>query len=75
MGKAVNALISVKSNKDRRAELEKEYLRPKNCNVKVLWLNKEIGMLTGEMPNATDLNLQIIQRYLATGWIPLVQIA
>lgn len=35
LGKVVNAIITVKFNKDRMAELEKQFLRRKNCNVKV----------------------------------------
>ncbi|XP_062566914.1 uncharacterized protein LOC134229224 [Saccostrea cucullata] len=75
LAKAVNAAISVRSDKEAMTELQKQYARPENCNLKVPCVNKEIWDVMGKNAHAVDLNLQIIQKSIATGLIPLVQMA
>ncbi|XP_061186409.1 uncharacterized protein LOC133194473 [Saccostrea echinata] len=75
LAKAINAAISVKSNKEAMTELEKQYARPENGNLKVPRVNKEIWYVMEKNAHAVDLNLEIIQKSIATGLIPLVQMA
>lgn len=76
LGKAVNAAISIKSSKESMVDLEKKYDRPENCNLlKVPRVNKEIWDAMNKQAHSDDLTLQVIQKSLATGMIPLVQMA
>ncbi|XP_061177945.1 uncharacterized protein LOC133186704 [Saccostrea echinata] len=76
LGKAVNAAISIKTSKESMVELEKKYDRPDSCNLlKVPRVNKEIWDAMNKQAHSEDLTLQVIQKSLATGIIPLVQMA
>ena len=68
--------MSVKSSKESMNELEKKYERPENCNMlNVPRVNKEIWDAMNEQAHTDDLNLQVVQKSLATGMISLVQMA
>lgn len=77
LGKAVNAAISIKSGKESMVKLEKKYERPENCNLlKVPHVKKkDIGCYKKKQAHSDDFNLRVIKKSLATGMIPLVQMA
>lgn len=77
LGKAVNAAISIKSGKESMVKLEKKYERPENCNLlKVPHVKKKIlDAIKKKQAHSDDFNLRVIKKSLATGMIPLVQMA
>lgn len=76
LGKAVNAAISIKSGKESMVKLEKKYERPENCNLlKVPHVKKKILDAIKKQAHSDDFNLRVIKKSLATGMIPLVQMA
>lgn len=57
-------------------DLERRYDSPENCNLlKVLLVNKEVWDAINKQAHSDDLTLQVIQKSLATGLIPLAQMA
>lgn len=77
LGKSVNAAISIKSGKESMVKLEKKYERPENCNLlKVPHVKKKIlDAIKKKQAHSDDFNLRVIKKSLATGMIPLVQMA
>ena len=62
LSKAVNAALSVKSNKDCNNDLSKKYLRPHNCDLMVIpKINKEIWEAIPTQAHSSDLYLQDIK--------------
>lgn len=57
-------------------KLEKKYERPENCNLlKVPHVKKKILDAIKKQAHSDDFNLRVIKKSLATGMIPLVQMA
>lgn len=77
LGKSVNAAISIKSGKESMVKLEKKYERPENCNLlKVPHVKKKIlDAIKKKQAHSDDFNIRVIKKSLATGMIPLVQMA
>ena len=76
LSKAVNAALSVKSNKDCINDLSKKYLRPNNCDLMVVpKVNKEIWEAIPRQAHSSDVYLQDIQKSLLSGLVPIVEIA
>ena len=70
--KAVNAALTVKSNKDSLAEIGKKYLRPDNVtNLCAPKCNKEIWNVVKGNAHTKDLALQEVQKYFALGLTPI----
>ena len=76
LAKAVNAALTIKSNKDTISDIGKKYLRPENasylCAPKC---NREIWNAVGNFAHSKDLSLQEIQKFLALGLVPIVNLA
>lgn len=76
LSKAVNAALSVKSNKDCILDLSKKYLRPENCDLMVVpKVNKEIWDVIPRQAHSSDVFLQEIQKSLISGLVPVVEMA
>lgn len=76
LAKALNAALTVKSDKDSINNIGKKYLRPENvtylCPPKV---NKEIWGPINHFAHSKDLAMQEVQKYLALGLSPIVNMA
>lgn len=76
LAKAVNAAVSIKSNKESMQDIAKRQLRPENCTYLCApRVNKEIWEAVGKQAHSNDLNLQEIQKSMALGMVPIVKLA
>ncbi|XP_062591612.1 uncharacterized protein LOC134253118 [Saccostrea cucullata] len=76
LAKAVNAALSVKSSKETMNDIGKKYNRPENCTLlKVPRVNKEIWDVLGKQAHSSDLSFLEIQKSLAQGLVPIVNLA
>ena len=64
--------MTIKSDKDAVSKKGKQYLRPENVNFKC---NKEIWNAVGNNAHSKDLALQEVQKFLALGLTPIINIA
>ena len=76
LAKAVNAAVSVRSNKDSLKTIEDRYFRPENCNYLCSpRVNSEVWRVMPRNAHTNDVSLQEIQKVLATGMVPIIQTA
>ena len=76
LAKAVNAALTIKSDKDAISKIGKQYLRPENVNfVCAPKCNKEIWNAVGNNTHSKDLALQEVQKFLALGLTPIINMA
>lgn len=76
LAKAVNAALTVRSDKDTISNLGKKYLRPDNVDYLCApRCNKEIWNAVGNTAHAKDFSFQDIQKFMAQGLVPIVSIA
>jgi len=76
LAKAVNAALTIQSDKDAISKIGKQYLRPENVNfVCAPKCNKEIWNAVGNNTHSKDLALQEVQKFLALGLTPIINMA
>ena len=76
LAKAVDAAVTIRSSKDSLKTIEEKYHRPENCEFLVTpRVNPEIWRAIHKLGHTQDLALQEVQKSLATGLIPIVQLA
>ena len=73
---AVNAAVSKRSVKDAINTIAKKYARPENCvNLCAPRVNSEIWNAIDQHAHTQDLVLQDIQKSIAIGLVPIIQLA
>jgi hypothetical protein len=76
LAKAVNAALTIKSDKDAISKIGKQYLIPENVNFLCApKCNKQIWNAVGNNAHSKDLALQEVQKFLALGLTPIINMA